>query len=500
MIKIQELSSRFTLVCFFIFTTIVLALSTRFFVSTYIFKNTVSNVAIIASFFVFISLYTLLLMLIRTDSRYTNAVVLAFMLLLFTAASIEWLRVVPQHQISDFGNFWYHAQSALKGVPLFHSDNDYFAKYAYQSGFMIYVMIIVKIFGTNIFAMQMANIVVQVLILLMTYLISNRVFHDIRVSRLSVLLLSVNLDWFALSSQADNQYLGSLLFLIALYLLLINKYWSLFLSGIVLSSGWIIRPVGPVVFMGAILFLLIFFLKKPKLYSVLKIALFAMTCFVILSGTSLLVQKSGLNPYGLKNYDTQWKFIAGLNYQSHGMYSADLDDSLNASSSRKLNKLHEKVVLNQQIRDLNEKHQWLKLFVNKISFLWARNSEAISFTQFNSIHTDRLTQIVTLLGFLGSFMVIIFSWIGSYRLFKIENVSPIILFILPVLGFALVELIIEVQGRYRIEFIPIISMIAGVGLFSVYKTMVKPKRNPLLIRENKPYLHDLFSGNDPMRF
>jgi hypothetical protein len=41
------------------------------------------------------------------------------------------------------------------------------------------------------------------------------------------------------------------------------------------------------------------------------------------------------------------------------------------------------------------------------------------------------------------------------------------LLILPLMAFAVVQLIIEVQGRYRIELLPVISIIASVGLAGV---------------------------------
>lgn len=210
--------------------------------------------------------------------------------------------------------------------------------------------------------------------------------------------------------------------------------------------------------------------KKSKIASSIKIVIFALTCLLTLSGTSLYVQKSGLNPYGLRNTDTEWKFIAGLNYQSKGMYSAELDKALNSFPSRKINRQHEDKLLSDQIKNLNVKYEWLRLFMNKASVLWAESSEVLAFTQFSLIHSTT-TYVVTFIGFLGSFAIIIFSWLGSIKLIKNEITSSILLFIIPILAFALIELVIEVQGRYRVEFVPIISIVAGIGIHEVYKNM-----------------------------
>ena len=153
-----------------------------------------------------------------------------------------WILMVPKTQVSDFGNFWSRVPGVFNGDKLYQTDNDYFSRFAYQSGYMVYVLAVVKIFGYHIFAIQFLNVVYQALILLVTYLLAMKIFRNIKIARLSVLVLMIDLDWFALNSQSSNQYLGSLFYLLTFYLLMQNKLWTDLLSGVALTIGCLIRP------------------------------------------------------------------------------------------------------------------------------------------------------------------------------------------------------------------------------------------------------------------
>lgn len=48
-----------------------------------------------------------------------------------------------------------------------------------------------------------------------------------------------------------------------------------------------------------------------------------------------------------------------------------------------------------------------------------------------------------------------------------------ILIILPLMAFATIQLIIEVQPRYRIDFVPILAIIAGFGFSRIYQFFIK---------------------------
>jgi len=92
------------------------------------------------------------------------------------------------------------------------------------------------------------------------------------------------------------------------------------------------------------------------------------------------------------------------------------------------------------------------------------------FTSYSLNHSPRTVNIINYLAYAGSIMLIIFSWIGSLTLFKTKFSNNLYLLLLPLMAFAVVQLIIEVQGRYRIEFLPVIAIIGSLGLYKTINT------------------------------
>lgn len=422
-----------------------------------------------------------LLTRITDKDKKINLSILGIMLAVFFVVATVWFLNVPKDQISDFGNFWTRAPGFLQGTKLYDTDNDYFSKYAYQSGYMAYVLLIIKIFGYHIFAIQILNVVYQTLILLVTYFLAIKIFNSVKVARLSVLFLMIDLDWFALNSQASNQYLGSLLYLVTFYLIMQDKLWAYILSGITLTLGCLIRPIGPVIIAGIIVFAIIYLLFENGKFNYQKPAKILLSLVIYLVLFALAgwgVKASGLNAYGLSNHDPEWKFVTGLNYQSNGTYSPDMERLIDANKTRAQMSKKEKAALREEINYLNTNKKWLSLFIHKTGGLWSQRTMATNFTSYNLNHSARTVAIVDYLAYLGSILLILFSWLGSIRLFKMKFSNNLYLLILPLMAFAVVQLIIEVQGRYRIEFLPILSILASVGLSGVLQWLrTKFKRN-----------------------
>lgn len=444
-----------------------------------IFKNYVANSPtyyllrlIIAISFILLISYILYKM---TDQKiWLNRLILIVLILIFIVIALFWVRITPRTQLSDFGNFWYRAPDVLKGQKLYAFDNDYFAKWAYQTGFMAYVMLVIKIFGYHIIAIQYLNVFYQVLTLIMVYKLSTMIFHSIKIARISVFLLLIDLDWFALNSQADNQYLGSLLFLVTFYLILKDKYWSYILGGFTLGFGAIIRPIGPVIIAGIIVFAVFFKIIRQhsfNIHSLWRLLIILGIYFAIFNFAGLLIKSSGLNQYGLSNRDTSWKFVTGLNYESSGTYDQNLVNQFDLNESRLKENTKEKTVIRQHISNLNHGDKWLELFKQKISILWSERINAIDFTEINKKISNTHYDKITLIGYLGSVAIILFSWIGSFALLKSDHTDGIFLLLLPLLAFVVIQLFIEVQGRYRIEFVPILAIISGLGVYSIFNSI-----------------------------
>lgn len=446
-----------------------------FYYHNFLLQSPVRNFILIVVFLTLLLLVSYLLMRIRTDDSKINWIVISSIILLFMIVAVTWIRNVPNTQISDFGNFWDRVPGFFLGDKLYQTDNDYFSKYAYQTGFMVYILGIVKIFGYNIFAVQFFNVIFQALILLLTYLLVIKIFDNIKVARLAVLLLAIDIDWFALNSQASNQYLGSLLYLLTFYFLLQDKWSGYILGGISLAAGCLIRPIGPVIIAGIVVYTVLFILWKHHDYKTsLKVLLSLAIYLVLFSLAGVGIKASGINDYGLSNHDPEWKFLTGLDYQSSGTYSEDLNKLIDPTKSRSQMQKVEQKKITSEVGYLNTNHAWLGLFIHKTQVLWSSRTQATDFSSFNLNHSQRTVQIIDFIAYLGSIAMIIFSWIGSLTLFKTKFSDKLYLLILPLMAFAVAQLIIEVQGRYRIEFLPVLAVIAGLGLyktFSAFETL-----------------------------
>lgn len=466
--KFQNVISKFILICVALFMSIVLIQMGIFYSTFHIAEEPVLSVLVLLCALVAVILAGYLLIKLK-DDRKTNRIVLITLLALFFLVGLFWLKFTPNEQLSDFATFWGKSQDALQGRAIYKNDNDYFAKWAYQTGYLVYVMGVIKLFGAHVLVLQVLNVVYQTLTLLVIYKLAMKVFDNVKIARLSVLLLMIDLDWFAMSPQNNNSYLGTLLFLVTFYLLMHDKYWQYMLAGLTLAMGNIIRPIGPVAIAGIIVFALVykFYDKKINLHNILKLATTFIIYLAIFSAVGMAIKSSGLNEYGISNRDSEWKFVTGLDYNTKGIYDQNVVDSIDMTQSRKKVSKQEYKVIHEEIKYLNDNNKWIPLFWDKLAIMWANRSSAIDFANMQQNHSQKVIGFVNLISYLGTVLLVIFGWVGSLRLFKIGYNKNIFLLLLPFMAYVAVQLLIEVQGRYRIEFTPILAIISGVGLYSL---------------------------------
>ena len=131
------------------------------------------------------------------------------------------------------------------------------------------------------------------------------------------------------------------------------------MAAILISLGNIIRPEGIVIVFSFLVFKLILLKKDNILDTIKKVVVFLTIYFVIGSTSSVIVQKLNINPIGLKNTNTMWKFVVGFNYDSCGYYSQEDEKIIN-------NKALEKQVIIERIKSKNMP----KLMVCKIQHFW----------------------------------------------------------------------------------------------------------------------------------
>lgn len=462
--------------------SIVLIQMGIFYSTFHIAEEPVLSVLVLICAIALVILVGYILVRLKDDPK-INRVVLITMLIVFFLIGLFWLKFTPNEQLSDFATFWGKSQDALQGRAIYKTDNDYFAKWAYQTGYLVYVMGIIKLFGAHVLVLQVLNVLYQTLTLLVIYKLAMKIFDNVKIARLSVLLLMIDLDWFAMSPQNNNTYLGTLLFLVTFYLLMHDKYWHYILAGLTLALGNVIRPIGPVAIAGIVVFAILykFYDKKINFQNIFKLAVTFIIYLMVFSAVGLAIKSSGLNEYGISNRDSEWKFVTGLDYNTNGIYDQNVVDSIDMTQSRKKVSKQEYKVIHEEINYLNENNKWIPLFWNKLAIMWANRSSAIDFANIRQNHSEKVVGLVNLVSYMGTVLLVIFGWIGSLRLFKISYNKNIFLLLLPFMAYVAVQLLIEVQGRYRIEFTPVWAIIAGVGLYSVSSWINSKRRKDLSV-------------------
>lgn len=480
--KLQNFISKFILICVALLMSIVLIQMGIFYSTFHIAEEPVLSVLVLICAIVLVILVGYLLVRLKDDPK-INRVILITMLIVFFLIGLFWLKFTPNEQLSDFATFWGKSQDALQGRAIYKTDNDYFAKWAYQTGYLVYVMGIIKLFGAHVLVLQVLNVLYQTLTLLVVYKLAMKIFDNVKIARLSVLLLMIDLDWFAMSPQNNNSYLGTLLFLVTFYLLMHDKYWHYILAGLTLALGNVIRPIGPVAIAGIVVFAILykFYDKKTNFQNILKLAVTFIIYLMVFSAVGLAIKSSGLNEYGISNRDSEWKFVTGLDYNTNGIYDQNVVDSIDMTQSRKKVSKQEYKVIHEEINYLNNNNKWIPLFWNKLAIMWANRSSAIDFANIRQNHSEKVVGLVNLVSYMGTVLLVIFGWIGSLRLFKISYNKNIFLLLLPFMAYVAVQLLIEVQGRYRIEFTPVWAIIAGVGLYSVSSWINSKRRKDLSV-------------------
>ncbi|UQS81924.1 hypothetical protein MOO45_06970 [Bombilactobacillus folatiphilus] len=400
------------------------------------------------------------------DNPRMNRWIVLGLLGIFAILFCLWLYQTPTKQLSDYKKFWKIGQQAVAGQPIYHTDNSYFSKWAYQTGFLVYVIGFLKLFGANLRLFQLLTVGQQLVVLGLTYVLAQKVFHKVQLSRLSLFLVGINLEWSALNNRVTSQYLALILFLLTFILIIDERPFSWLAAGITLALGNVLRPLGVVFLAGIVVFWLVFRCwQQPDWRKALgHLAGLIVVYWLVLVSLSSAVKLSGLNEYGLSNRDSEWKFVMGLNYPSAGAYDNAVRQKFNLHDRRQTMLKKEQRVTQEHIQDLNQNHLWLKLFVKKFFVLWSNPSNTISFSLFERNHSPKQVDRLTSLAYGVTVIEIGAVFCGAIVLLRRHWSRNFGLLVLPLFAYACAQLLIEVQGRYRIEFIPILAMIAATGL------------------------------------
>ena len=142
--------------------------------------------------------------------------------------------------------------------------------------------------------------------------------------------------------------------------------------------GNIIRPLGSIVLLAILVYIVMVFLLKGKkeiylTYTKKFIGIIAVY-FVVQQLVSMMIMGIGITDESLKNKDSLYKFVVGLNQETEGKYSNHDREYLDQFSLWDERNEKAKELIQERISD---KGEVLKLWNHKFTYLWGDKDSSI---------------------------------------------------------------------------------------------------------------------------
>lgn len=354
---------------------------------------------------------------------------------------------------------------------------DYFSLWGYQTGFVIYEGIILKLFG-NVFVLKFLNILYSSSLCIIIYYFARQLCNEKSAKLVSLLYMIFPFSIY-LNTVLANHHIATFLTYIGIFFLLREerKISNYIIAGILISLGNIMRPEGIIVVVTLILYE-IFRLKKDKVKVVMKhFAIFILVYLLIGMASSLIITKTGINSEGLNNNDTLWKFVLGLNYDSCGYYDEDDLIYLNDKEAE-LEVIKERILVGPL--------QLSQLMVCKIDNFWLQSDIATE----NETYLDKTVSIMgydvkfvdleeLFMGFnsilyLFSLFACLFGIIYNYKYILKSKALFFVILMMVTFG---VYLLIEIQPRYAYFIQVTIFILAAYGYSKLIDFISKRFKN-----------------------
>ncbi len=380
---------------------------------------------------------------------------------------ILWLGSEP---VQDFETMYTAAEQLAAGSHEYLNDI-YFFNWAYQSAFVAYEALVIALFGNSLFPLQLLNALWLAGTNVLVYALAKRFLSE-RTAMTAGILYCIYPAPLFLAGVLTNQHLSVFLLYSALYILLAERCSPLRALGVgaLIALGNAMRPIGVIVMLAAVLWLLIRSAHRTQLRDALHGAWVAISYFVVGAALSGLIVFSGVNPEGLSNNQPMWKFVVGLNQDSSGSWNRD---DYETYLSLPTQEGHQAMTQAVQERLSVGPAKLAGLAWRKSAVMWAGNEDL--YWAFG--HLDQDAPAIGNLSWnslqllLGSFdkgiylLAFVLAFLGLLTRFRSpERCDCSLLLVLLLCGYYAVHLIVEVQSRYRYFLMPCVFILAAAAL------------------------------------
>ena len=391
-----------------------------------------------------------------------------FWILLLVVSFLIRLAAIVVFNFPQTTDFKLMYECALKFVNHDFSWNStaYFMMWPYQSGFVVYEGLLLKLIN-NIYFLKVLNIIYESLLVVLIYYFSRRFVKD-ESARVTAILFMVYPYNIYLGTTLANHHIATILSYLGIVFLLSRKKkpYYFIVAGILIGLSNVLRPEGIIIIFSYLLFM-IFNLKKDNFK---KEVLGFLILLVSYGGINLicsnLIILSGVKNDGLKNTNPLWKFVLGFNGDSCGYY--DYNDEVYINNKEK-----ELEIIKERLNPSNVG----RLVLCKTNRMWLSNKIDVKDSSYDKayyignikIKFNDLANVVSLTNHYIFLFVMVMMILGVFRNRKdiINNESLFFLIMVVVAYF--VFLLIEIQPRYLYLIHPSIFILSAYGIEEVMK-------------------------------
>ncbi|MBR5239279.1 MAG: serine O-acetyltransferase [Clostridia bacterium] len=370
-------------------------------------------------------------------------------------------------QLEPFSDFKIYHDTALllaEGTPF---RDAYVSSFPHIIGFSEVLSWCYRMFGANIFVVQLGNVLIETATALMLYLCVKRLFSR-KIANFTTFLYAISPSFIFYSEFLATEILFTFLLMVLFYLSL--RFWEKgsvtlgILFGILAAISNCIRPCGMILLLAFAIYTFIIVIPKKRFLSLTLAVLCYLGCNMglyrgieMINGQSIAHMPIGYNLYIGSNADTNGQWNA-----TDDAYAKELIGSSDISPDRMHKRLWEEGFLRYRENGI---YSNVKLGFLKFGITWGTQMQpAVSLRQSSDFaFWDAIFQFGNLSN--AFHLILMFGiLVGAVRLRRKKEHNAVMFLCIFTLGVAAVHLLAETQERYSYGALAMMMPVAALGL------------------------------------
>ncbi len=368
---------------------------------------------------------------------------------------------------------------------------NYFYFYNFQTGFVMYLALVIKIFGSHLIFLKIFEILFMSLTNVFVYKIASKVYTK-KIGIISSIIYSLLFFNIAGSSIINNQHFSTLLIILSIYFFIKDKWFYYILSGTLVGIANIIRPSSIIIliaFCGFLLWkLLINNFKNWKVF-LLGFLLIALSTFSTMKIFDYTLLNLNIVPTSTLSSNAKYfKFVLGIH--GNGIYNIPTETAEKTQVYFDLQKLNfdyelynnecKNFIVNKFTQNTKETFGHIK---NKMLVFCGEEDNQIGFSG-NKVQNSKSYIFIKYYGYVQYFLLIVFSLltviinVKESKFYNTKNnlYQTQILFEIVFILYFCAHLLIEVQPRYRYDQYLMLAFIASPSIYLLF-SIISSKYN-----------------------